>query len=99
MNINEGIRIITYAANQVHARKLTIGFGMVLVFHEKVTEATDYIAAGYPKDLIGWPFIHADKEARGVSAKKAADDIIKVKSEWVSIAAEVERIRIKAVLD
>ncbi len=99
MNTKEGIRIINYVANQAHGRHLDIGAALILVFQEKTEEAADFIAAGYPKDLTSWPFIHADKEALGISAKKAADDIIKTKAEWVAIAAQVERIRIKAILD
>jgi len=97
MNINEGTRIINFTADQAHSRITTLGFGMVLVFHERVEEATDYVAAGYPQNLSAWPFIKASKEAQGISAKKAADNIISDKSEWIIKAVQIETIRQTAI--
>jgi len=81
------------AADQAHDRYL--GTDNVVLYNERVEEASDYVAANYPKSLKSYPLIKAETDALGKSAKKTADDIISHKSKWVTAAAKIEKIHLE----
>ncbi len=95
MNINEAILQINYAAENAHRRHITFGFGLMMLYNEKAEEAMDYVAAKYPKSLAGFPLIEAEATATDTPAKAVADNIIKCRSEWVTVSAKIEHIRLR----
>lgn len=80
-----------------YARSLyiTLGSGMAQVYDEKLEEASDFIAAGYPLETRGYPYIEAEMEALDKKAKQVADDIVNAKSNWQQASVQIEKIRLK----
>jgi len=96
MNITEAFLQINYAVERAHGRYLTCGFGQIAVYQEKAEEAADYVAAKYPEDLSGYPLIVAEMKATKKSSKQVADNILKCKGRFITIAAKIEEIRLHA---
>ncbi len=99
MNIDEGIRIINYVAENAHRKHLPsgIGFGLILAYHETLEEAADFIAANYPKKVSGFPMIQAAAKATSMTAHAIADNIIKERAKWIKMAAKIEGYRLAAL--
>lgn len=90
---------IDLASEQARKRHITPGSGQAMTYMEKVDEAIDYVAANYPADLTSYPMIQAEVNATGKTPNQAADDIIAIRTAWISISAQIEEIRLKAKID
>ncbi len=97
MKIKEALLQLGYAVDRAHKKHITYGFGQAMVYQEKADEATDYLAAGYPENISGYPLLNAEKEATGKSVIQVADGIIAKKSKWISTATKIEKIRLTAI--
>jgi hypothetical protein len=86
--------IIDQYAGATRLKFITSVPGQEMTYQEKAEEATDYVAAGYPADLSGYPFVAAEATATGATATEVADAIIAQRSAWVVIGAEIEQYRI-----
>jgi len=93
MNIDEAILQINYAAEKAHRKYITLGFGQMMLYLEKAEQATDFVAANYPKNSSGFPLIEAEAKATNKSPKLVADNILLRRAEWITIAAKIESIR------
>ena len=93
MNIKEAIQQINYAAENAHRRYLTFGYSFMLLYNEKIEEATDYIVDKYPKHLKKYPLIEAEAKATGKEPKEVADNIIEQRKKWINAAAKIEKLR------
>lgn len=80
---------------------ITIAHGQELTYYDKVDEAMDYVADGYPEELDDYPYLKAEALARQISGKQAATIIIEARSRWVATNSEIERIRLsgKHIID
>jgi len=78
----------------IRLRHLTAGAGQIITYQEKADEAGDYVAAGYPVGLSGYPFIQAEVNATNKTATQAADDILTQQSAWIIVGAQIEELRI-----
>ncbi len=96
---DEGIFTIDDEAEQKRLAFITGGAGQAMVYQEKGEEATDFITAGYPADLTGYPFIQAEVTATGLTPTEAADGIVAQKAAWISIGAQIEQIRLAGKKD
>lgn len=85
---------IDAAAERARMRYLTSGAGQAQVYLEKVEEAADYIAADYPSECDGYPYIQAEINATGKTARQVADDIIAAKSAWQAVSVQIEEARL-----
>lgn len=85
---------IDEAAERARMRYLTPGAGQAQVYLEKVEEAADYIAADYPSDYNGYPYIQAEVEVTDKTARQVADDIITAKSVWQAVSVQIEKARL-----
>ncbi len=81
-------------AERTRLRYITNGAGQAMAYQEKSEEAADYIAAGYPADLTGYPFMQAEINATSKTKEVDADDIISQKAAWVAIGASIEEERL-----
>lgn len=86
--------VIDTAAEKARLRHITPGSGQALAYLEKAEEAVDFVVAGYPSDLSDYPWIRAEVEATGKSASQAVDDILAARATWISVGAQIEKIRI-----
>lgn len=59
----------------------------------KAANARDFIDAGYPADLTGYPWIEAEAAARGVTATEAADLVAAEEAQWIQIGVAIEQAR------
>jgi len=87
--------LVDEMAESVRLRYITTGLGQSMTYQEKVDEATDYVAAGYPQDLTPYPFIDAEVSATGLIAQIVADNILKKRTIWIKKSAKIEKERIK----
>lgn len=86
---------IDETAENVRLNYITSGSGQGIVYQEKVDEASDFIAEGYPKLTDNYPFIRAEVNATGKTSKQVVDDIIAAKSTCISKLAVIEEERLK----
>lgn len=96
MNITEAIRGINLLVRKTHDKQLTMGFGQMLVYKEKVDEAIDYVIAGYPNELNDYPLIQAESLAVHKPANIIADNILIKKSQWIAKCVQIESIKFSA---
>ena len=82
------------AAGAARARYITVSEGQDAVYVNKGMEAQAYIDAAYPTDTANYPFITAEKNARGLSAREAADSIKSIAESWTYLASNIEEIRL-----
>lgn len=85
---------IDQVAEMVRLKYITGGAGQAMAYQEKGEEAADYVAANYPADLSGYPWMQAEVNATGKTASQAADDILAQKAAWISIGAQIEQQRL-----
>ena len=98
----EAYYMIDAAAENARLRYITGGAGQAQTYQEKSEEAADYVAAGYPADTSNYPFVQADANAYGSTPTDAADYILLKRSEWVTLGAAIEELRLggkKGVFD
>ena len=98
----EAYRQIDKQSERTRQKYITAGAGQAMIYQEKGDEAADYITAGYPVSLVGYPLIQAEVNATGKTATDAADDIISMRTAWIVVGAQIEEIRLtgkKAVTD
>lgn len=86
--------VVDMTAENVRTDYITSGAGQAMTYSEKSEEAADFVAANYPSDLSVYPFIQAEVNATGKTAKAAADDILARKSAWINVGAAIEEARL-----
>lgn len=86
---------IDFAAGQARARYITVTPGQSAVYIRKAADAKAYIDAGYPVDNSPYPYVTAEKNAKGVSASDAANSLNSIANSWDSLAAAMEEVRIQ----
>lgn len=67
-----------------------------MVYLEKYTQATAYVAAGYPNNTKPYPFVEVDVDVLSKTATEAADDIISAYTTTTTFNVLVERYRMQA---
>jgi hypothetical protein len=86
---------IDQAAERARLRFITGGIGQALVYQEKAEQASDYVAAGYPSDLLSYPYLQAEVNATGKSSKDIAKGILHQRSIWIRTGASIEEARLR----
>lgn len=86
-------------AEHARSKYITAGYGQMLTYQEKSDEASDYLVAGSPVDLTGYPFIQAEVNATGKTATVASNDILDAQSLWITKGALIEEYRLKGKID
>ena len=92
--IEDAKNSIDTAAGTARSRYITVSPGQDAVYVGKGKEAQAYIDAGYPVDLTGYPFVTAEKNAKGITPTAAADTISAIAVGWTGLAASIEEIRL-----
>lgn len=93
---------IDQQAEFLRRKYTTRGEVMNAVYIEKVQQAVEFAAAGYPNNpamLANYPFIKEEAEALGKTPKKVADGIIAARAVWIQEMAKIEGTRLKAKQD
>ena len=88
-------RDVDDVAATVRSKFITVVPGQEALYAEKVEEATDYIADG-ATDLSTFPLLRAEVNATGKSTDQVVDGILARKSQWISVNAQIEEIRLRA---
>lgn len=91
--------LIDSHAESARLRYITPGSGQSLVYQDKLLDAEEYIAAGYPADVSSHPWIDAEATALGITPQATADNIVANYNTWKQIGIEVEKIRLVAKRD
>lgn len=82
------------AAASVRAKFVTVAHGQEALYAEKVDEATDYIADG-ATTADDFPLLLAEVNGTGKTPEQVVDDILTKRSQWISINAKIEEIRLR----
>lgn len=83
-------------------RVTTRGEVMNAVYTEKVQQAIEFAAAGYPTApnvLKNYPFIKEEASALEKTPKQVADGIIAARAAWIQEMAKLEGLRLKGKQD
>ena len=87
--------LIDSAAGEARAKYITIGKGQEATYIEKEKDAQAFKAAGYPIDETDYAYVTAEKNATATTATVAANNVIAISSQWKSINANIEELRIQ----
>jgi len=87
---------IDKTAEQTRTKFVTVGQLQQTVYDIKAQEAERYKQLGYPKATADFPLIEAQAKHKGTSVKQEADEIIATKRLWLSLAGQIEGIRLAA---
>ena len=87
--------LIDSAAGEAREKYITIGKGQGATYIEKEKDAQAFKAAGYPIDETDYAYVTAEKNATATTATVAADNVIAISSQWKSINANIEELRIQ----
>ena len=90
-----GINRINGLAERARQRYITNGTGQEMVYGEKASEAEKYVANGYPDSLDDYPMLKAESEERGITAKDLSNEILNTRSNWIQVAAKIEKLRFR----
>lgn len=88
------IEAIDAAAGQARARYITVAPGQEGVYLLKAAQAEAYRAAGYPADASPWPLIALEAEARAMTPRVLADEVLWLRDAWTAKAAAIEAARL-----
>lgn len=88
------IEAIDAAAGQARARYITVAPGQEGVYILKAAQAEAYRAAGYPADASPWPLIALEAEARAMTPRVLADEVLWLRDAWTAKAAAIEAARL-----
>jgi hypothetical protein len=86
---------IDRAAALTLKQKITSHMAQMGIYEMKLSEANSFKNSGYLTDLVNFPLLSMESQARGISAKEVADDIILKHNECSNFIVTVEDIRIK----
>ncbi|MGN2393257.1 hypothetical protein ACTFO6_17425, partial [Pelomicrobium sp. G1] len=64
------------------------------VYLLKAAQAEAYRAAGYPADASPWPLIALEAEARAMTPRVLADEVLWLRDAWTAKAAAIEAARL-----
>lgn len=92
------INQINTRAEAARQRHITSGTGQALVYAEKVSQAVDFVSRGRSPNLDSYPFIKIESDATKKSPKVVADKILERHTHWMSVALDIEAIRLKGIL-
>ncbi len=96
---------IDSAAETCRLQYMTPGYGQAMVYLQKLAEAqrfiTAYPTAGSPgvptvADPVDWPFVSAELNINGSSMWAVADTIVTTAQAWLTVAPQVETLRLSA---
>ena len=99
MNYYDALRKINYLCMQKHNELITNGFGHILVYQEKIDEATDFMIDKRKKNnktTKHYPFLEKEAKATNKSIEEVAEIIIQKRKEWIKKASDIEYLRLKA---
>ena len=89
----EKTRIINMEITSVRSTLFPSIFGQLELYSEKVQEAIDYAADGYPNDTSQYPFIALEKQLTHKTGKHIVTDIFEKRQQWISVGLKTERVR------
>lgn len=77
---------------------ITNGSGQILVYNEKVKEATLFSESGYVESEK-YPFISKEASSIEKTPKEVADSILAKSQQWAEVGSSIEALRLKAKKD
>jgi len=93
-------RNVDDAAERARLRHVTDGIGQSLVYAEKVAQAADFAAAGFPsKEISSYPLVEVQCSVDSCTPKEAANTILHNHSRWLAVCTRIESIRLIAKRD